>query len=96
MGTLPKTVKFMFDLIKITQTTYYWSDAATAGNLKLAFRGKAVQWLNYIMDTEQINISLWSKIEPQFNLITIFKYKQWTIYGISQNLSLRKKTIRPT
>ncbi len=29
------TVKFMFDLIKIIQATYHWSDAVTASNFKL-------------------------------------------------------------
>ena len=33
------TPKFMFDHIKIAQSTYRWSDAATAGNFKLALRG---------------------------------------------------------
>jgi hypothetical protein len=32
----------MFDEIKINQTTYHWSDSATAGNFKLALRGKAI------------------------------------------------------
>jgi hypothetical protein len=50
--------KFMFDRIKIAQMTYHWSDSA--------LRGKAIDWLNYIKDTEQIDILLWSKIEPQF------------------------------
>jgi hypothetical protein len=60
------TAKFMFDCIKIAQTTYHWSNSATAGNCKLAHRGKAFNWLNYIKDTEQIDILLWSRFEPQF------------------------------
>jgi hypothetical protein len=60
------TAKFMFARIKIAQATYHWSDTATAGNFKLALSGKAIDWLNYIKDTEQIDISLWSRIEPQF------------------------------
>ena len=60
------TAKFMYDRIIIAQTTYRWSDAATAGNFKLALRGKAIDWLNYINDTEQVDITLWSKIEPHF------------------------------
>ena len=60
------TAKFMYDRIIIAQTTYRWSDAATAGNFKLALRGKAIDWLNYIRDTEQVDITLWSKIEPHF------------------------------
>jgi hypothetical protein len=59
----------MFYQFKIAHTTYYWSDSATASNFKLALRGKAiVDWLNYIKDTEQIDISLWSRIEPQLKL----------------------------
>ena len=60
------TAKFMYDRIIIAQATYRWSDAATAGNFKLALRGKAIDWLNYIKDTERINIALWSTIEPHF------------------------------
>ncbi len=60
------TAKFMYDRIVIAQTTYRWSDAATAGNFKLALRGKAIDWLNYIKDTERVDITLWSTIEPHF------------------------------
>jgi hypothetical protein len=60
------TAKFMYDRIIIAQATYRWSDAATAGNFKLALRGKAIDWLNYIKDTERINIALWLTIEPHF------------------------------
>ena len=60
------TPKFMYDRIKIAQTTYRWSDEATAGNFKLALRGRAIDWLNYIKDTERINVTLWSTIEPHF------------------------------
>jgi hypothetical protein len=56
----------MYDSIIIAQTTYRWSDAATAGNFKLALGGKAIDWLNYIKDTERVNITLWSTIEPHF------------------------------
>ena len=52
------TAKFMYDHIIIAQTTYRWSDAATAGNFKLALRGKAFDWLNYIKDTERVDITL--------------------------------------
>ena len=60
------TAKFMYDRIIIARTTYRWSDAATAGNFKLALRGKAIDWLNYINDTERVDITLWSTIEPHF------------------------------
>jgi hypothetical protein len=30
------TAKNLFDQIKIAETTYHWSDAATTGNFKLA------------------------------------------------------------
>ena len=71
--------------MKIAQATYHWSDAATAGNFKLALRGKAIDWLNYNKDTEQIDISLWSRIEPQSNHTPTFKSKQWTMFGTFQN-----------
>jgi hypothetical protein len=32
----------MFDRIKIAQTTYHWSDAATAGNFKHALQGGVI------------------------------------------------------
>ena len=60
------TAKFMYDRNIIAQATYRWSKAATTGNFKLALRGKAIDWLNYIKDTERVNISLWSTIEPHF------------------------------
>ena len=62
------TPRFMYDRILIAQTTYHWSDEATAGNFKLALRGKAIDWLNYIRDTELINVTLWSAIEPHFKI----------------------------
>ena len=60
------TPKFMYDQIQIAQVTFHWSDGATAGNFKLALRGKAIDWLNYIKDTELIDGTLWSTIEPHF------------------------------
>jgi hypothetical protein len=54
--------------IKRAQATYHWFYAVTTGNFKLALRGNAIYWLNYIKDTEQIDILLWSRIEPQFKL----------------------------
>ena len=50
------TAKFMFDRIKIAQTTYNWSDATTPGNFQLALREHAIDWLNYIKDNEQVNL----------------------------------------
>jgi hypothetical protein len=60
------TDKFIYDRIIIAQATYRWSDAATARNFKLALRGKAIDWLKYMKDTERVNVTLWSKIEPHF------------------------------
>jgi hypothetical protein len=60
------TAKFMYDRIIIAQATYRWSDTATAGNFKLALRGKAIDWLNFIKDTERVDVTLWSTIEPLF------------------------------
>jgi hypothetical protein len=55
------TAKFIYDRIIIAQATYRWSDVATAGNFKLA-----IDWLDYIKDTERVNVTLWSTIEPHF------------------------------
>ena len=52
------TAKFMFDHIKIAQATYNWSDAATTENFQLTLRGRVIDWLNYIKDTEQVNVTL--------------------------------------
>jgi hypothetical protein len=30
-----------------------WSDATTTDNFKLALRGKAIDWFNYVNDTER-------------------------------------------
>jgi hypothetical protein len=75
------TAKFMYDRINIAQLTYHWSDSATAGNFKLALRGKAIDWLNYIKDTDYFDISLWSRIEPQFKTHYNIQIQRWTIYG---------------
>jgi hypothetical protein len=56
----------MYDRIIIAQATNKWSDAATSGKFKLALRGKAIDWLNYIKDTERVDVTLWSTIEPHF------------------------------
>jgi hypothetical protein len=60
------TANFILDRIKIAQASYFWLDAATARNFKLALQGKAIDWVNYINDAEQIETSQWSRIEPQF------------------------------
>ncbi len=58
--------KYMYDWILIAQATFSWSDATTTGNFKSAWRGGAMDWLNYIKDTGEVNITLWSSIEPHF------------------------------
>jgi hypothetical protein len=45
----PVIPKFMFDRIKNAQATYEWLDATTAGNFKLALRGKAIDGSNMSM-----------------------------------------------
>jgi hypothetical protein len=60
------TAKFIYDCIIIALSTYRWSDAAIAGNFKLALRGRAIDWLNYIKDTERVDVTLWSTTEPHF------------------------------
>jgi hypothetical protein len=42
------TAKFMYHQILITQTMYQWPKAVTVKNLKLALRGRAIDWLSYI------------------------------------------------
>jgi hypothetical protein len=37
---------------QISQATYNWSEKETAGNFKLALQSKAVDWLNYVNDSE--------------------------------------------
>ena len=60
------SAKFLFDRIKIARTTYGWTDQTTAGNFRLALRGPAIDWLNFIKDTLGVNIANWSDIEPEF------------------------------
>jgi hypothetical protein len=45
---------------------HYWSDAATARNFYLALRGCAIDWLIYIQDAENVDVTFWSRIEPHF------------------------------
>jgi hypothetical protein len=40
-----------------------WSNS---WKLQTCLQGKAINWLNYIKDTEYIDISLWSRIKPKF------------------------------
>lgn len=54
--------KFLLDRIRIACTTYRWTDTTTAGNFKLAVRGKAIDWLNHIKDTLDVDISTWTNI----------------------------------
>ena len=49
-------------------TTYGWSDETTAGNFKMALRGKAIDWLNHTRDTLDFDISTWTNIESEFIL----------------------------
>jgi hypothetical protein len=60
------TAKFIFDRINIAQTTYNRLNKATAGNFKVALQNTAVDWFNYIKDTECADITRWSSIEPHF------------------------------
>ena len=60
------TPRFMYDRIIIARQTYGWTDEATAGNFKLALRGKAIDWIKYVEDTEEVDVTRWSLIEPHF------------------------------
>ena len=60
------SAKFILGIIRIARTTYGWSDQTTVGNFRLALRGAAIDWLNFIKDTLGVNIANWSAIEPEF------------------------------
>ena len=74
------SAKFLLDRIRIARTTYGWTDETTAGNFKLALRGKAIDWLNHIRDTLDVDISTWTNIEPEF--IKHFNVKTSTIDNV--------------
>jgi hypothetical protein len=50
--------KCMYDQILFAQTTYQLSDAATVGNFKLALSECVIDWLNYIKDTENVEVTI--------------------------------------
>ena len=79
--------------IRITCTTYGWSDQTTAGNFRLALRGEAIDWLNHTRDTLGINISTWTNIEPEF--ISHFNIKTQTVDNV-WDLSKLKQEGRDT
>jgi hypothetical protein len=76
-----KLQKILHDTIKINQTTQHRLNEAMAGNFKLALRGKAIDRLNNIKDTEGIDTILWSNNEPHFKAL-YDKHKLWTIWGL--------------
>ena len=79
------SAKFLLDRIKMAPTTYGWTDETTAGNFKLALRGKAIDWLNHTRDMLYINISTSTKIEPNLFHTSMSKPAQSTMYGTSAN-----------
>ena len=67
------SAKFLFDRIKIACTKYECSGETTAGNFKLALRGKAINWLNHIRD--------------MLDVVCIWTQKQsWTLSGGERGL----------
>ena len=59
---------------------YGWTDETTAGNFKLALRGKVIDWLNHTRDTLDVHISTWTNIEPEF--ISHFNVKTNTVDNV--------------
>ena len=74
------SAKFLFVRIKISCTTYRWTDETTPGNFKLVLRGKEIDCLNPIQDTLDIDISTWTIIEPEF--VVHFNFKTNTVASV--------------
>ena len=51
------------DRIKIARTTNRSINITTEGSFKLTLRGNAIDWLNNIRDTLDVDISTWTNIE---------------------------------
>ena len=73
----------------MARTTSGWSEKTTAGDFKLALRGKAIDWLNHIRDILDDNISTWTKIEPDF--IKNFNIRTSTVGNIWDLTKLKHK-----
>ena len=73
---------FSLDRIRIALTTYGWSDQTTAGNIKLALEGKAINRLNPTRDP--LDISTRTNIKPEF--IEHFNIKTNTVNIVCETL----------
>ena len=60
------TPKFLMNRMTTAIATHNWTDAQAAGNFTLQLRGPALDWLEYIRDTEGINVATWATILPAF------------------------------
>ena len=60
------TPKFLMNRMITAIATHNWTDAQAAGNFTLQLRGPALDWLEYIRDTEGINVATWATILPAF------------------------------
>ena len=60
------TPKFLMDRMVTAIATHNWTQAQAAGNFTLQLRGPALDWLEYIRDTEGIAVNTWATILPAF------------------------------
>ena len=60
------TPKFLMNRMLTAIATHNWTEAQAAGNFTLQLRGPALDWLEYIRDTEGIAVDTWATILPAF------------------------------
>ena len=58
--------KFLYERMKIAVETKNWTDAQAGGNFSLQLRGKALEWLEFVRDTEGKDVKLWTVIAEAF------------------------------
>jgi hypothetical protein len=75
----------MYDQSLIAQTTYQWSDTATARKFKLALRGQAINWLKDIKDTERVDVYLCFRVDLHFKSHSDIQIQTMDKYGIFWN-----------
>ena len=61
------TPKFLMNRMLTAIDTHNWTNAQAAGNFTLHFRGLALEWLEFIRDTEGIDVRSWTVILPAIN-----------------------------
>ena len=74
------SAKFLLHRIRNARTTYECWDETTAGNFKLALRGKAIDWLNHTRDTLDVDIST-SGPKSNLMLSTLACSIDWPFYS---------------